>query len=134
MTMREHSRSATSRRWAVPLTAVVAGLGYLVAGLVGDRPGFGVFGLVLMLVVAAAFVLVSKRSEYVDGLRSGRDERIAGHDRDASLAAGMVVLLASLVMFMVEIARGEDGSPYYQLAALGGVTYVATLGVLRFTR
>jgi hypothetical protein len=134
MSTPEHTRSATSRRWAVPATASVAGVGYLVAGLVGDRPGFGLFGLGLMLVVAAGFVLVSRRSEYVDGLRSGRDERIAGHDRDASLAAGMVVLVASLVMFMVQIARGEDGSPYYQLAALGGVTYLATLGVLRFTR
>lgn len=47
------------------------------------------------------------------------DERINEIDRSASLTAGMVVLLAALVMFMVEIARGEDGSPYYQLLALG---------------
>lgn len=134
MTTHEHTRPATLRRWSVPATAVVAGIGYLVAGLAGDRPGFGAFGLGLMLVVAAGFLLASRRSEYVEGLRSGRDERIAGHDRDASLAAGLVVLLACLVMFMVEIARGEDGSPYYQLAALGGVAYLATLGVLRFTR
>ena len=134
MTTHERDQTAPLRHWAVPGVAVVAGLGYLVAGIVGDRTGFGHFGLGLMLVVAVAFVLVSRHSEYVDGIRSGRDERIAGHDRDASLAAGMVVLLASLVMFMVEIARGEDGSPYYQLAALGGVTYVVTLGVLRATR
>ncbi len=122
------------RRWAAPTVAVVAGVGYLVAGLVGDQTTFGVVGLAIMLVAALGFVLAGRRSEYVDGLLSGRDERIAGHDRDASLAAGMAVLLASLVMFMVEIAQGHDGSPYYQLAALGGVTYVVALGVLRLTR
>ena len=34
----------------------------------------------------------------------------------------MTVLFAVLAMFMVEIAQGKDGSPYYQLGALSGVT------------
>lgn len=121
-------------RSAVPGVAVLIGIGYLVAGLLGDDVGFGVFGLLLMVAAAAAFMLLGRRSETVAGLIDRRDERINRIDADASLFAAMVVLLAVGVMFMVEIARGQDGSPYYQLGALGGVSYVAALLWLRFRR
>ena len=121
-------------RWAIPATAAALGLAYLVAGLLGGSPGFGVFGLVLMLAVAAAFVLAARRSETVAGLIDRRDERINSLDRDASLIAGMTVLLAVLAMFVVELAQGRDGSPYAALGALGGVSYVAALAFLRLRR
>jgi hypothetical protein len=35
---------------------------------------------------------------------------------------------------VVEIAQGKDGSPYSQLGAVGGVTYLAALVWLRFRR
>lgn len=95
---------------------------------------FGVFGLLVMLGVAVLFVLGSRRSETLAGLRDRRDERINYHDAMASLAAGMTVLLAVLVMFMVEIAQGKDGSPYAALGALGGVAYVVALVYLRYRR
>ena len=121
-------------RWAVPGTAALAGAAYLGAGLVGDDVAFGVLGLLLMLGVAAVFLLASRRSETVAGLRDRTDERINELDRTASLTAGMVVLLAVLVMFVVEVARGEDGSPYAALGALGGVSYVASMVWLRYRR
>lgn len=127
-------RVSPATRWAVPGVAAVAGGAYLVAGLVGDDVAFGVLGLVLMLVAAGVFVLAARWSETVAGLRDRSDERINALDRSASLTAGMVVLLAVLVMFVVEIAGGEDGSPYSALGALGGVTYVASLTWLRFRR
>lgn len=121
-------------RWAVPGVAVLIGLAYLVAGVVGDDLGFGVFGLLLMLGVGLAFVIASRWSETAAGLRDRSDERINQIDRSASLVAGMTVLLAVLVMFVVEIARGDDGSPYYLLGALGGAAYVVALVWLRFRR
>ena len=121
-------------RWAVPGVAVLAGVAYLVAGLLGDDVRFGVVGLVLMLAVGGVFLLAARWSETAAGLRDRTDERINEIDRSASLAAGMVVLLAVLVLFVVEIARGQDGSPYSQLGALGGLTYVAALTWLRFRR
>jgi len=121
-------------RWAVPGVAAVIGVAYLVTGLVGDDVAFGVFGLVLMLGAGGAFVLAARWSETAAGLRDRTDERINEIDRSASLAAGMVVLLAVLVMFMVEIAQGEDGSPYSQLGALGALSYVVSLTWLRFRR
>jgi len=79
-------------------------------------------------------MLAARRSETAAGLRDRTDERINAIDRSASLVAGMTVLLAVLVMFVVEVARGEDGSPYSQLGALGGVTYLASLTWLRHRR
>ena len=128
------STSSWTTRWAVPATAAVIGLGYLAAGIAGGNTGFGAFGLVLMLAVGAAFLLLGTRSETFRGLADRRDERINAIDRDATLFAGAVLLLAVIVMFMVEVARGDDGSPYYQLGALGGVSYVAALIWLRFRR
>ena len=125
---------SAATRWAVPGIAALAGGAYLIAGLLGGDVTFGILGLVVMLGGAGVFVLAARRSETAAGLRDRTDERIDALDRSASLAAGTVVLLAALVMFVVEIAQGEDGSPYYQLAALGGITYLLSLAWLRYRR
>lgn len=132
--MSKTDKASLATRWAIPVVAAVAGVAYLVAGLAGGDVSFGVFGLVLMLGVAAAFMLLARRSETAAGLRDRTDERINAIDRSASLVAGMTVLLAALLMFVVEIAQGKDGSPYYQLGALGGITYLLTLVWLRYRR
>lgn len=113
---------------------MLAGLAYLVAGLVGDDLSFGMIGLALMLGVGVAFLVATRWSETAAGLRNRTDERINQIDRSASLAAGMTVMFAVLTMFVVEIAQGEDGSPYYQLGALGGVSYLISLVWLRLRR
>ena len=127
-------RVSLTTRWAVPSVAVLAGGAYLVAGVVGGDVSFGVVGLVLMLGAGGVFVLAARWSETVAGLRDRTDERINEIDRSASLTAGMAVLLAVLVMFVGEIAQGKDGSPYSQLGALGGLSYVASLTWLRYRR
>ena len=128
------SRPSRAVRWAVPGVAAAIGVGYLGAGLAGGRPGFGLGGLVVMLVVGAAFVLATRVSETAAGLADRTDERINALDRDASLFAGMVLMAAVLAMFMVEVARGHDGSPFDQLGALAGVSYIAALAWLRVRR
>jgi hypothetical protein len=133
MSTHDKATSVTTR-WRVPAVAVLAGLAYLVAGVMGDDLSFGILGLALMLGVGVAFVVASRWSETAAGLRERTDERINQIDRSASLVAGMTVLLAVLAMFVVEIAQGKDGSPYYQLGALGGVTYLVALVWLRFRR
>jgi hypothetical protein len=133
MSTHDKATSVTTR-WAVPGVALLAGLSYLVAGVMGDDLGFGIVGLALMLGVGVVFVVASRWSETAAGLRDRKDERINQIDRSASLVAGMTVLLAVLAMFVVEIARGKDGSPYYQLGAVGGTTYLIALVWLRFRR
>ena len=135
MSTREKAAStSTATRFLVPGVALLAGLAYLAAGLLGDDLGFGLLGLALMLGVAVVFVLASRWSETVAGLRDRSDERINELDRSASLFAGMTVLMVVLAMFVVEIAQGKDGSPYYQLGALGGATYLVALAWLRYRR
>jgi len=125
--MSTHESTVRSRKWVTPVTALAIGLGYLVAGLLGDNLEFGVFGLVLMVAVGGAFWLVRTRSETVAGLLDRRDERINAIDASASLFAGMTTLAVVLGAFMVEIARGQDGMPYAALGAVAGVAYVAAL-------
>ena len=120
--------------WSVPIVAAVIGVAYLIAGIVGDDIWFGVFGLALMLGTAAAMMLAGRRSETVQGLLDRKDERIRGIDNEATMFAGMAVLLAVIVGFVVDIARGQDGMPYAALGATGGVVYVVAVIVLRLRR
>ena len=124
----------TKQRWALPLLAVTIGLAYLVAGLLGGDRSFGVLGLILMVGTAAAFLVLSRFSETVAGLLDRRDERINRIDSEAAMIAGVAVIIAVIVGFIVEIARGQDGSPYSMLGAIGGVTYIVALVFLRLRR
>lgn len=132
--MTETKVSRRWQRWALPATCVAIAIAYFVAGMVSDRAWFALFGAGLMLTVAAVFLLVARHSETARGLLERRDERINAIDKDASLFAGLAVLLATLVMFVVEIARGRDGSPYSELGVLGGLSYLLALVWLRFRR
>lgn len=126
-TTRPRRPGGSASRWLIPGVAVLIGVAYLVAGLLGDDASFGVGGLVVMLAVAAVVLLLGRRSETVAGLIDRNDERINQLDTGATVFAGMVLILAVLAMFVVEVAQGQDGSPYYQLGALAGVAYVVGL-------
>lgn len=122
------------KTWWLPAVAVVIGVAYLVAGIIGDELVFGIGGFVAMLVIVGVVMMMRGNSETVQGLVERNDERINDIDLRATAAAGSVVLVATLVAFVVDIARGEDGSPYFWLAALGGAAYVISLVVLRVRR
>lgn len=87
-----------------------------------------------MSVLAVVMLVAGRFSETVAGLLNRRDERINLIDNQATLFAGMVLIVAVIAGFIVEIATGQDGAPYYQLGAIGGVSYVAALVFLRFRR
>lgn len=128
------TRPPSRLRWGTPLVAVAIGVAYLVAGLTGGDTFFGIFGLVLMVAVAAGLLLLGRTSETVAGLLDRRDERINQIDAGATTFAGVTVIAAVLVAFVVDIARGGDGMPYAALGAIGGLAYVVALVVLRFRR
>lgn len=127
-------RPASRWRWGTPLVAVAIGLAYLAAGVLGGDRGFGVLGAVVMVALAVGVLIAGRFSETVAGLLDRRDERINSIDAQATVFAGMALVTAVVVGFVVEIARGEDGAPYAMLGAIGGVSYVAALLVLRFRR
>jgi hypothetical protein len=61
----------------------------------------------------------------------GRDERWAIIDLAATAITGLVIIAAIIVACLYEWSQGRDGSPYSQLGAIGGLTYVVAILVLR---
>lgn len=121
----------TRSKWFLPLFALALGLGLGAAELVGgDRAGAA--WAVGVMAVFAALVLVGGRSETVRGLRGdGRDERFRQIDARATGIAGLAVIVAVIVAFAVEVARGHSGAPYSWLGAVAGLAYLAAVIVLR---
>jgi transcriptional regulator with XRE-family HTH domain len=105
----------------------------LVAGWAGGDLGFGVFGLGLMTALGAVFLLGSGRSETLSGLGGpGRDERWEAIDMRATAGAGLVLIAVVIGAWLWEIGHGRDGSPYSQLGAIAGITYVVAVAILRW--
>ena len=135
MSTNDISTSKPARqRLGLPLVALAIGVAYLVAGGLGGNWSFGIFGLALMTATGAALLLLSRFSETVAGLLDRRDERINRIDTDATTFAGVAMIIAVIVGFVVEIAQGQDGSPYSMLGAIGGVAYLAALVFFRLRR
>jgi hypothetical protein len=119
-------------RWFLPLFAVALGVAMLAAMWVGGDPRTGLLSLGIMAAFGA-LILFGGRSETIRGLRGdGRDERFRQLDVVATAIAGTVVITTIIVAFLVEVARGHDGSPYSWLGAIGGVAYLIAIAVLRF--
>jgi hypothetical protein len=119
-------------RWSLPLLSLALGVAILVAAWVGGQLGVGLAGLGVMAAFAL-LVLAGGRSETVRGLRGdGRDERFASIDLRATAFAGTVVILAVIVGWLVELARGGDGSPYTWLGAVAGLAYLLGVAILRW--
>jgi hypothetical protein len=127
-------QTTTRRRWqfwATPAVALIIGVGYLWAASAGGHPGRGVFMLAVMVLTAAASVFFARHSETVRGLMDHGDERLTNIDLTATAAAGMAMILADLIAFVADLARGGDGMPYAWLGAIAGVSYIAAVVVLR---
>jgi hypothetical protein len=121
----------TKSKWFLPLFSVALGLVMLAAQSIGGHPVQGLESLGI-LVAFGALVLLGGRSETIRGLRGdGRDERFRQIDIHATAIAGTVVLTAIIVAFVVEMARGHSGAPYTWLGAVGGLSYVAAVALLR---
>jgi len=130
--IKDRSRAITRSRWFTP--AILVGLGiviFAVSWLGGQFRG-GLISLAITAAVALVFLLLTSRSETVRGLTVGRDERFAQLDLRATAVSGMVVLLAALVAWLVATARGQSGSPYGWLLAIGGLAYLIAFAFFRW--
>ena len=121
----------TKTKWFLPLFAVALGVIMLAAQWIGGHPESGLGSLGIMAAFAA-LVLLGGPSETIRGLRGdGRDERFRQIDVHATALAGLAVITAIIVAFLVELARGHSGNPYSWLAAIAGISYLAAIIVLR---
>jgi hypothetical protein len=122
----------TNRRyWSTPAVGVAGGLIYLIAFSLGGKPGYGLIALGVMVVFSAAIALAGRRSETVRGLLDHHDERLAGIDLRATAVTAVVMILAVLAGFTIEVARGHDGAPYALIGAVGGLAYLGAVGYFR---
>jgi hypothetical protein len=121
----------TRSRWFLPLFSLALGVVVFVAQWIGGHPLGGLVSLAIMAGFGVV-ILLGGRSETIRGLRGdGRDERFRQIDVHATALAGLAVILAIIVAFVVELARGHDGSPYSWLGAIAGIVYLVAIVVFR---
>jgi hypothetical protein len=121
----------TRSKWLVPLLSVALGIVVFAAQWIGGDPGSGLVSFGIMAGFGA-LILLGGRSETIRGLRGdGRDERFRMIDIHATALAGLAVILAIIVAFIVELAKGHNGDPYGWLGAIGGLTYLVAIVVFR---
>jgi hypothetical protein len=129
------SLGITRSKWFLPSFSLVLGLVVLVVLAVswlGGHPGEGVISLAVLVVFGLVFLLAG-RSETIRGLRGdGRDERFAQIDLQATAVAGLALIVALIVARLVATARGQSGSPYDWLLAIGGLVYVLAVAYFRW--
>jgi hypothetical protein len=112
----------------MPAVALALGGVFLVAQWIGGDPTGGLISFAIMAGFAAILVLLEGRSGAVEIMRRpARDERARTIDLAATAFAGVVLITVIIAAVMVQLARGEDPSPYAQLGAVGGVAYLIAL-------
>jgi hypothetical protein len=104
----------------------------LAASWLGGAPGSGVVSLALMAGFGLFLLLAARRSETVRGLTFARDERFAQIDMRATAVAGLAVITALIVAWLVAVAQGKTGNPYGWLLAVAGLAYIGAVAVFRW--
>jgi hypothetical protein len=121
----------TRSKWFLPAVCLLLGFVVFVAQRIGGDPRSGLVSLAI-LAGFGVLLLLGGRSETVRGLRGdGRDERFRTIDIHATALAGLAVITAVIVGFLVELARGHNGNPYGWLGAIGAITYIAAIITFR---
>lgn len=120
-------------RSASAVILVVAGGALAVATWIGGEPWLAAFLAGFYAVLALGAWLWAGRDTDVGALmRGGGDERQRRIDRDATaisgLAMGVTAVLGAIVSAAVN--EGQIGA-WGAIAAVGGITYALSLGVLR---
>jgi len=118
-------------RYFMPLFSLFMGALVLTAFAIGGDVKNGLLAIPLFAGIAAVFFF-ARRNETIQGLGGpGRDERWALIDLSATAATGAVLIAVIIGCWLVEIAKGHDGSPYGQLGAVAGVAYILAVAILR---
>src|SRR3954447_23101258 len=122
----------TRNRWFTPAVCVLLAALMFGAFAIGGNPGDGATSAAVLVLAGAVFYFGARRSETLAGLGGpGRDERWQHIDVHATALTGVVLVCVIIGAWLVAIAQGHDGSPYGQLGAIGGLTYVVAVLFLR---
>ena len=119
-------------RWFMPAFSLFLGAVMFGAFAIAGNSGQGAISFGIMAALAAVFAF-GGRSETIAGIGGpGRDERWELLDLRATAFAGGVVVVTVIAGFLIEIARGNDGSPYALIGAIGGTAYVVGVACFRW--
>ena len=119
-------------RWFMPANCLFLGGVVLLASWLGGQLVAGLIGLAVMACFGL-FIGLAGGSETIKGLRGdGRDERFALMDLRATAVTGHVLIVAVVVGWLVEIARGHSGSPFTWLGVVAGISYVLAVAFFRW--
>ena len=130
--IKDRSQSFVRSKWWLPTLSLGLGVVVLAAGWLGGQLSVGLIGLAVMGGFGLLLLLVTGHSETIRGLSIGRDERFAQIDLRATAVTGWVLVVAVIVAWLVEIARGHSGQPYEWLGAIGGLAYLAAVAYFRW--
>jgi hypothetical protein len=130
--IKDRSQALMRSRWFMPLFCVGLGVAVFVASWLGGQLGSGVFALAVMTGFGLFLLLVTGRSDTIRGLTIKGDERFAQIDLKATALAGLALITALIVAWLVQVAQGHSGSPYTWLAAIGGLTYLLAIAFFRW--
>ena len=128
---KDRSQPVMRSRWFMPAFCLGLGVVVLAASWVGGHPGQGLYSLAVMAGLGL-FFFVAVGNDTIRGLTTGRDERFAQIDLRATAVAGLALIITLIVSWLVEIARGHSGSPYYWLCAIGGLAYALAIAFFRW--
>jgi predicted tellurium resistance membrane protein TerC len=123
-------------RGATSAVLIVGGGALCVGTWVGGEHGLAVvlFGFCLLAAVVA-YLWSGRDSDVAAIIRAGGDERQRRLDRDATAISGLAMATAAIIGAVVESARNHgDIGAYGVIAAVGGLSYVVSLLVLRRTQ
>jgi hypothetical protein len=130
--MKDDCQAVARSKWLLPLFSLGLGGVVLLAGWLGGQLVSGVYGLVVLAVFGLVLLLLGGRSETIRGITTGSDERFVQIDLRATAAAGLVLITAVIVAWLVEIARGHSGEPYSWLGATSGLAYIIAVAFFRW--
>ena len=130
--IRERSRAICRSKWFTPLICLALGVVVFAVSWLGGQFGAGLISLAILAAFGLILLLLTGRSETVRGLTTNRDERFVQIDLKATGVAGLTLITTLIVAWLVEIARGHDGSPYSWLGAIGGLSYALAVAFFRW--
>jgi uncharacterized membrane protein len=123
------ARSSRST-WLAGVVPALLGAAILAAELTAGDVAEGLVWFALLAGVGALLAFGGRFESVRLARGDGEDEREAMINQRAMAAVGTVLMIALTVLVVFEIARGDDPSPYTQIVALGGASYVVALLVL----
>jgi hypothetical protein len=119
-------------RWLVPLVpAALGGVVVIAAATAGHLAG-GLVWFAALVAVGGLSAFAERFETARRGHRPVEDEREAMINTRAMSTTGIVLVIVLTACIAFTLARGESTSPYAALIAVGGVSYVVALLVLRY--